>query len=95
MSTSHDGFPMNRARPSAELVAQAKQEYAEAREKAEELVSKTRALLNDGWTDFEAVVDVFATLYVQRGKPGTALVSAVTVVLLAKANTPDITIDDG
>ncbi|GIE93876.1 hypothetical protein [Paractinoplanes rishiriensis] len=78
-----------RKRPSPAVVEAAKADYARAKDQLEEFTGKVRDLLAAGWTDFEAVAEVYGTM---RTQPGTqmTLLSAVALVRLAKTPTPSL-----
>lgn len=78
-----------RERPSPRGVEAAKADYARAKVQLEEFTGKVQDLLAAGWTDFEAVADVYRTM---RTQPGTqmTLLSAVALVRLAKTPAPSL-----
>lgn len=50
-----------------------------------EVTRSVRAQLDLGYTDFQAVADVWHSLRVQADRPATLLLAAVAIVHLAKA----------
>lgn len=91
MPGARPGAAENRRRPPAGVVAAAEQDYHEARDLAEELIAKARELIDAGWSDFEAAIEVYASL--RAGRPGTVvlLISAVALVRVAKLAPPELT----
>ncbi|MEU8656139.1 hypothetical protein [Actinoplanes philippinensis] len=73
------------------MVAAAEQDYHEARDLADGLITSARELIDAGWTDFEAAVEVYACL--RTGEPATlvTLISAVALVRVAKLAPPELT----
>ncbi len=77
---------MSRRPPPPGLIAAAEQDYHARRDELATLLPVVRALLNrDGFTEVEAVTDVWLTLLCHDPR-AAAFVGATAIVQLAKTN---------
>lgn len=75
---------MSRRLPPPGLVAAAEQDYHTVSDRLTDLTNAVDGLLAGGYTDFEAVADVWLTLRTQSESPQVWLLAAIAVVRLAK-----------
>jgi hypothetical protein len=85
---TNSGRGAGRERPPPGMVAGAEQEYHRMRGDLDQFTTVVRALLDSGWTDFEAVTDVYQTLRTQQ--PGATLLGTIALVRLAKTPAPPL-----
>jgi hypothetical protein len=76
---------VTRQPPPPGLVAAAEQDYHTTLAQLTALTGRVGDLLNSGFTDFDAVADVWLTLRTRTDPPRALLMSAIAVVQLAKA----------
>jgi hypothetical protein len=74
--------------PPPALVEAAQHDYRWIRGRLDETTSTVRALLDEGFTDFEATADMWRTLREQQDRPATMLLAAIAIVQLAKVPQP-------
>jgi hypothetical protein len=74
----------DRERPPPGMVAAAEQEYHDMGEELDGFTTQVQAVFEQGWTDLEAVTDVYWSLRTQEG-PAATLLSAIAIVRLAKS----------
>jgi hypothetical protein len=70
--------------PPRALVEAAEHDYRRMLGRLAETTSAVRAQLDHGFTDFEAVADVWRSLREQQDRPATMLLAAIAIVQLAK-----------
>jgi hypothetical protein len=74
--------------PPPALVEAAEHDYRTMLGRLAETTSAVRAQLDHGFTDFEAVADVWRSLREQQDRPATMLLAAIAIVQLAKTPQP-------
>jgi hypothetical protein len=77
-----------RETPPRALVEAAEHDYRMMFGRLTETTSAVRAHLDHGFTDFEAVADVWRSLREQQDRPATMLLAAIAIVQLAKTPEP-------
>jgi hypothetical protein len=82
-------FTNTRNHPPPGVVAAAEADYERVNPLLDEFTGKVRELLDSGWTDFEAVTDVYRTMRVKASQEMT-LLSAIALVRLAKTPAPPL-----
>ena len=87
-SSTPSGRRDKRESPPPDLVEAAEHDYHLMHGRLSELTASVRGLLGDGFTDFEAVADVWRTFRVQQDRPATLLLAAIAVVQIAKSPRP-------
>lgn len=74
--------------PPRALVDAAEHDYRMMRDRLTATTSAVRAQLDHGFTDFEAVADVWRSLREQQDRPATLLLAAIAIVQLARTPEP-------
>ncbi|GAA3342577.1 hypothetical protein GCM10020358_38070 [Amorphoplanes nipponensis] len=82
------GDDAKREPPPRALVEAAQHDYRTMLGRLVETTSAVRSQLDTGFTDFEAVADVWRSLRQQQDRPATMLLAAVAIVQLAKVPRP-------
>jgi hypothetical protein len=70
--------------PPRAMVEAAEHDHRMMRGRLTETISAVQVQLDHGFTDFEAVADVWRSLREQQDRPATMLLAAIAIVQLAK-----------